>query len=369
MIKLRRLRLVGTTQNYPVDFIDDDGEPMPLAIVRGEITTGKTAVLEFVDYCLGKKRHPSYLEIKRQVRSAQLELSLDGEIGVIERPLFSTENSAWLHDGPLEGLERPHGTRKIRIDPAGDPNTLNWMLLSSSGLEGIRLKEAPTKEVSQTDPLSFRDVMWLAFLESDRLLARHLLHESGDPMKRLKLRQLVEVIFGVHDQDLAAMGERISLLESERGARKIEIASLQTFLAEQEVEDPLEVQAELEVAESELGPLLDRIEKVDTEMKATSDFADELRRRYRRVRDRAGELAGRIRDRETLLARLVPLRGQYAEDEGKLVFFDEAQQLFDPVGVHVCPACLNQLEQAGDKGRALHPLQIAAGRERRPDRR
>jgi hypothetical protein len=44
-----------------------------------------------------------------------------------------------------------------------------------------------------------------------------------------------------------------------------------------------------------------------------------------------------------LLRRLLPLRGQYAEDERKLVFFQEADQLFDPLRVRVCPACMQEL--------------------------
>lgn len=344
-IRLRRLRLIGINEDYLVDFCDEDGRPRSLSIIAGEISTGKTAVLEFIDYCLGQSHHPTYVEVERQARSAQLELDLGDRTFVIERPLFADEGAAWLHECSLFELDQPHPTRKVPVDPAGDSKTLNWLLLVNSGLEGVVLKEAPTKASSDIDPLSFRDVMWLAFLHSDRLAKRHLLHESGVPMKRLKLKQLIEVIFGIHDQQLAAMSARIRLLEQERTDQQAEIASLQTFLKEQEVADEAEVRKALEQAHLELEPLEEKLESVTGQMRATSDFADSVRKRYSRLRQQAGTASARVRDRESLLRRLLPLRAQYAEDERKLVFFSEAQQLLDPMAVKVCPSCLVELAE------------------------
>jgi len=345
LITLRRLRLIGISENYEVSFCDAEGEPRSLAIIAGEITTGKTAVLEFVDFCLGKDRHPSYVEIRRQARSALLELDLSGETHVIERQLFSTEKVAWVHQCTLSEMDRPHAIRKLFVDPAGDPNTLNWMLLSHAGLEGVELKQAPTNPESGTDPLSFRDVMWLAFLDSDRMLANHLLHEGSVPAKRLKLRQLIEVIFGVHDQELATMGDRIALLRSEREAKKGEIFSLRNFLAEQEVGEALELSAAIEGSEAAVEPLRERLAQVDQEMRASSAYADSQRRRFGQLRSDASRVAARVRDRESLLSRLLPLHAQYVEDDSKLVFLSEAGQLFDPLGVSVCPSCMQELDK------------------------
>jgi hypothetical protein len=344
-IRIRRLRLIGINEDYLVDFCDEDGPPRSLSIIAGEISTGKTAVLEFIDYCLGQNHHPGYVEIERQARSAQLELDLGDRTCVIERPLFGDKTDAWLHDCSLSELDKPHPTRKVPVDPASNSKSLNWLLLANSGLEGVVLKEAPTKASSGTDPLSFRDVMWLAFLHSDRLAKRHLLHESGAPMKRLKLKQLIEVIFGIHDQELTAIAARIRLLEQERTDQQAEIAALETFLKEQEVVDEPEARTALEQARLELEPLEEKLEAVTSQMRAASDFADSVRERYSRLRRQAGAVSARVRDRESLLRRLLPLRAQYAEDERKLVFFSEAQQLLDPMAVKVCPSCLTKLSE------------------------
>ncbi|HEU5105100.1 MAG TPA: hypothetical protein VFU11_04615, partial [Solirubrobacterales bacterium] len=338
--------MTGLTQDYQVDFCDEEGRARSLSIIAGEISTGKTAILEFIDYCLGKARHPKYVEIERQARSAQLEVALSGEVCVIERPLFTPENAAWIHRCSLAEMSSSHAASKVPIDPAGDPDSLNWTLLANANLEGVILKEAPTQAASDTDPLSFRDAMWLAFLDGDRMLARrNLLFESGDFMKRLKLKQLVEVTFGVHDQELASIGDRIRLVEKERDAQRAEIESLETFLREQDVPDRLEVQAEITERSEQIEPLESKLKSIDDQMRAASDFADAARNRYGALRREAGLASARIRDRETLLKRLLPLRAQYAEDERKLVFYSEARQLFDPLHVTVCPSCLQKLDE------------------------
>ena len=53
-----------------------------------------------------------------------------------------------------------------------------------------------------------------------------------------------------------------------------------------------------------------------------------------------------MRDHETQLERMIPLRAQYAEDVSRLAMLAEAHTLFDPLGVLACPACLNTLSMS-----------------------
>jgi hypothetical protein len=50
-----------------------------------------------------------------------------------------------------------------------------------------------------------------------------------------------------------------------------------------------------------------------------------------------------VRNRESLLDRLQALRAQYADDKRKLNFLKDAERLFNPLHVTVCPACLTRL--------------------------
>lgn len=160
-IRIARLRLRGTLRDYQVSFLKQ-GALRPLSVIAGEINTGKTSVLEFIDYCLGAGQHPRHQEVLAQVRSAQLEVRLAGAPYVLERAVGEPSSSVTIFPGTLDTMGHTAPERRP-IRPAGDPTSLSTLLLSYCGLEGVELREAPTKAESKTDPLSFRDLMWLDY--------------------------------------------------------------------------------------------------------------------------------------------------------------------------------------------------------------
>jgi hypothetical protein len=332
------------SKDYEVGF-SADGAVRPLSVVAGEISTGKTSVLELIDYCLGASRHPRHPEIQRQARSGLLEVELSGEANVIERPLFSTEQLAYVHRCSMDDLDRPHAKERRVIDPPGAPNSLSMLLLEHCGLAGLSLKQAPTRADSPVDPLSFRNLMWLAFLPNQRLDNRQLLHEHFY-VEEHKLRQVIEIIFDVHDEQLAKLGEALDAAGEQRRALLAEIESLERFLSDEDVPERIEAVAALAELESQEQQLATRLAEVSATMRARTEFADEVRRDFAARASAARQAAAVVRDRETLLKRLLPLRGQYAEDEAKLIFYEEARTLFDPLRIDTCPSCLQRLAES-----------------------
>jgi|SRR5579884_187522 len=342
-IKVRRLRLLGVTRDYDVSFLQET-DARTLSVIAGEISTGKSSILEFIDYCLGGREHPRHPEMQRKVRGVLLEIELTDEVAVIERTVFSTEQQAFVHHCSLDNLATPHAKRRHVIEPAGDPNSLSTLLLSQSGLAGISLKEAPTKESSPADPLSFRDLMWLCFLPNHRLDNKQLLQE-GNFMRQLKLRQVIEVLFGVHSDQLARLSQALDELQENRRALLADIQSLNDFLVEQETPERVELEDRLQQLNVEVVQSSNQLAALTIEMRARTDYAATQRRAFTAATQTSRTAASTARDRETLLRRLEPLRAQYAEDESKLIFFAEARQIFDPLRVTTCPSCLQTLSQ------------------------
>src|SRR5687767_1909223 len=75
-IRIAGLHLPGVSKDYGISFKDEDGEIRSLSIIAGEISTGKTSILEFIDYCLGASPHPQHEEILDAVRGARLALEV-----------------------------------------------------------------------------------------------------------------------------------------------------------------------------------------------------------------------------------------------------------------------------------------------------
>jgi len=336
VIHIHKLRLTGARRTYQVDFDRRDGN---LAIIAGPIHTGKTTVLQLVEYLLGGDEHPTHPELARTVRSAELEMSIDGKRWSVERPLFTSQQVAFVREGPLTTPARAQ--RKI-IDPPGDPDALSAWLLDAIGLGGSRLRVTERNPNTSTHDLSIRDLMWLAFLPSKRLDNEALLHEGHD-QKHYKLRQVIELLFDVHDDRLGQLLDQQKRVREERRDAAHEASVVETFLTEEEVAPVDEVTRRRDAAIVERNEASMQLNDLTRRAVATTGYAEELRVRFARARGLTARAAAHVRDREALYERLLPLRGQYAEDERKLVFSDEAKRLFDPLAVDRCPACLNRL--------------------------
>lgn len=337
-IRIRRLRLVGVSRNYDVDFTQDQ-RVRDLSVVAGAFSSGKTAVLEFIAYGLGGKRHPRHPEVLRKVRSCLLEVELSGEPHVIERPVGEPSKVAYARRGILDSppLSKPESRT---IEPAGAPESLSALLLGHCKLEGVQLREAPSSRESRTDPLSIRDLMNLAFLPNERIASKNFLFEN-EYMKKHKLKQVVDVVFGVHDDRAVELGQRIKELGARLTQARSELAAAWAFVDEQDV--PTAGTLIAEQYEGELRELTEQLRVLDEAAQAGTTFAGRLRREHQQAAQRARRAAGVVRDCETQLTRMMPLRAQYADDLVKLNMLAEAQRLFDPLSVTACPACLNRL--------------------------
>jgi len=345
-IRVVLLRLRGVDRDYEVNFRDGgpEGWPRSLSVIAGAFSTGKSSILEFIAYCLGGRSHPQHPEILRRVRSALLEVELGGQAHVIERAVGESSSTAFVRPGRLDETGTAPAERRV-INPPGDPASLSSFLLSYCGLEGVELREAPTQAESGTDPLSIRDLMWLCYMPNERLDDKNLLFESAH-MKGLKLRQVVDVVFGIHDDKAVELGRRIKELEARRGRARMEYDMTQQFLDEQELGTRLQVELVRDGADAAATAAERAVADLDNQIRAASTFAADLRTRHRDAARRARQAAALLRDRETQLRRLIPLRAQYAEDIAKLTMLAEARMLFDPLRVKVCPACLTALRDA-----------------------
>jgi hypothetical protein len=59
-IRIRRLRLLGPSQSFDVDFVGRSGDIRVLSVIAGATNTGKTRVLRFIAYVLGAKDFPAH---------------------------------------------------------------------------------------------------------------------------------------------------------------------------------------------------------------------------------------------------------------------------------------------------------------------
>lgn len=345
-LRVRRLRLQGVSRPYDVSFLDPEtGEPVALAIIAGQISTGKTSVLEFIRYCLGGSDFPHHPEIRSRARSAQLECELQGTTFVIERSaVLKPSRIATVHSCSLDSLDEPHLEKELVIAPPSDENSLSQYLLDQFGMGQVVLREAPTREASGVDRLSIKDVLRLMFVENPDLDNRNLLLENSVHVVRLKHEQVLDLLFGAHDNTAASLAARARSLETDIKEREVDLAAIEAFMKEQRVPEKDIIDgrmAELDEQSSRLGS---RRKQIESQMQAEAAFGDQQRSAYHGAAKRARRASNDLREARTQLDRLVALGAQYEQDVKKLVFAKDARRLFDPFAIQICPWCLQPVD-------------------------
>lgn len=345
---LRGLRLIGPKYAYCVDFTERNDKNLlrPLSIVAGEISTGKTTVLEFIDWALGAKEHPEHDEVLANVRSAQLAIDVvapgdDLPVRyVIERALGPKATNAYLYAGDLDSMSSAP-VRSFTSEPS-DTGSLSHYLLQLCGLSGLRLDKSPSQADSKTNALSFRDLQPLWFLTNRRLDNGDLAYER-QPHRSIKLNQVVNIIFGVSDNERSTLSRAVEELGAEERELTRAVGTLRTFMTDAGFTTIEEINSDSDRLRVHAAELNAQLKTIDSDISAHGDFTGELRANYARNESEAQRIQAKLRDRDTLARRLEPLRSQYADEIRRLDLVSESVNLFDSLTVVTCPACQGKL--------------------------
>lgn len=345
LVQLKLGGLAATGRSYGVSFRGDDAVLWrPFSVIAGPSQTGKSSVVDFARYCLGDDEHPQHPEVLASVRSALLETVLAGTATTIERAATGPGSKfASMWEAPLPDLQSVPELR-LPIEPTSDPSGLSQHVLAACGLDNVELPLAPTQAESAAHMLSIRDVFRVMCLPNERLDNKNLVFEHSNHMVRQKFQQTINVMFDVHDAAGSDIAGRLKLAndaarEAERAAK-----ALRAVVQEEHPLGPLVLETDRENARREVAALAAQLAMVDNERLSRESGVTQLRRALSAAQDAARAADVRVRNRESLVDRLGALRGQYADDKKKLTFLKEAEQLFDPLHVSVCPACLSALD-------------------------
>src|SRR5690554_5163927 len=97
---VKKVMLKGVGQDYECEF--DSG----LNIVWGDMDSGKSSILNLIDYCLGGKGSElDYDEIKAKGRIAYLEVDLNGSITTFERVLHQDDDVIKVYSTALDAID------------------------------------------------------------------------------------------------------------------------------------------------------------------------------------------------------------------------------------------------------------------------
>ena len=211
--KIVRLTLIGIRKNYVVTFKDG------LNYISGHTSTGKTSILEMIDYALGSKGHKSYIEIGNSCSDVELEIKIGEEKFKIKRKLFNFKSPVIVESWDDE-KERYLFYNRLDIDAPSNKNSLSFFLIEKLGLSDFTIGG---------QVFSFRDLFKYSYLRQTEIDNENIMNENHWA-KDLKRRATFEIIFNIYDKMLEELKASLKEKEDEKNELKIRLSGVNDFI-------------------------------------------------------------------------------------------------------------------------------------------
>ena len=306
-----------------------------LNVIFGASETGKSFVLESLDFMLGGGR--ALRDIPERVGYDRVCLGMQGRDGrrfTVGRAAAGGQFS--LFEG-LRGENRSGSISQTLLAKhnATNPENISSFLLSQIGLFGKRVRR---DRHGNTNDLSFRNLVHLCLITEAEIQKRESPIEGTTVFARTPDMATFKLLLsGIDDSGVQASSERPPERLS-RAAREEVIGELigdyrrrlHALIGERadrgELTDELAVLDKVARAESEA------FKQSEADYRALTDRRRESRRILESARDRRGEIGG-------LLSRFALLGAHYESDLERLEGLREAGSLVSALSPHICPLC------------------------------
>ncbi|HCY2259916.1 TPA: AAA family ATPase, partial [Escherichia coli] len=265
-LRIERLILVGVRKNYIVKF--EDG----LNIIHGDSDTGKSSILEFINYLLGASKIELADEIISSVNYAALEVIINDSAYTIVRDIYKPQNFIEVYQCPFE-------RREAFISRKYAPNFSNNnapdgffsdFLMDALNFPKLKLKVSPTQVTSQFKRLSFRNIIKYSYVNQDDMGSKSLLGMT-DWAKYTYTKEVFKYIYNVLDTDISDIEQQISDKRSELNNLRKKYEHVSEFLRETGYESIPSIDDAIEECDLIYDSLNIELHSLNSSMMANSD--------------------------------------------------------------------------------------------------
>lgn len=220
---IEKLVLVGRRKNYSIPFRSG------LNIVYGDSATGKSSILECINYLLGSSKFVYDREIESAILYLMMQVTLNGSIYTIKRDLFDASADVEVFPASLDAIEEIFPQKySPSFEKEGQDGYYSDFLLSALNMPNIKMRQAPTKDESPLVRLSFRDVFQFCYLKQDDVGAKSLLGEGG--YRAVKNRETFKYLFNLLDTTIADLQSEISAASANQNRLQANYKAVSDFL-------------------------------------------------------------------------------------------------------------------------------------------
>lgn len=325
-MRLMRITLLGTRKNYSVDFKDG------LNYISGHTSTGKTSILEMIDYALGSKGHKSYIEIGNSCSDVELELLIGNEIFKIRRKLFDF-NAAAIVEEWHEDKGKYLFYNRYEIDGPSNPRSLSNFLVEKFKLDGLSISD---------QAFSFRDLFKYSYIKQTEIDNENILEEKTWE-KNFKRKATFEIIFNIYDKTLESYKNSLKQREEELNELKIKLSGIDDFLSSTDLPTKEENNQRNKELSDEMFSLRGKLSDLKQDKGINNELSNMLRDRISSNKQQLQITSEEKNDQQQYLNKLKLLYNQYMSEIEKKQMAIEGYIAFNQYEFVFCPNCLKPI--------------------------
>lgn len=335
---LNKLVLVGIRKNYIVPF------HVGLNVIYGDSDTGKSSILNLINYCLGSKNVEMYDELEYSGKYCLLELYLNNKIYTIKRDIFNPNEFVEVYYTDIENMDNvfpyKYSPSYKKDAPAG---YLSDFLLKALNIPLIKIKKAPSKIDSDCIRLSFRDIFKFCYLNQDDVGSKDIL-DSKNGSVFTKNKETFKFIHNVLDSQITELQGDISEKEKQKKNLEKNYNIITSFLRETQIKPMDILNNELENLIDQINAINSEIDKLNKNMSSNTEFSNELRELIQKLKSEINEKEHKKVFLQMELEQNVKLKREYDKDINKLKSsLEVGGKLPNNVDEVKCPVCNNKL--------------------------
>lgn len=325
---IHTLRLCGKRKNYEINFKGG------LNYISGPTSTGKTSILEMINYALGAERHKSYIEIGEACTTVELEIEIAGEKYRIIRTLFEFTLPVKIELWDEEEKEYKFFD-SLDIDSPSNENSLSAFLVRKIGLGNVKISN---------QLLSFRDIFKYSYLKQTDIDTEDLMGESHWIYNN-KRKSTFEILFNVYDEMLASLRTSLKEKTQERDAFKIQLEGVSQFIDATDIGNISTYRERRSDIEKNLADLKDKLLLVKMHNSEETDATKELRNKIVRIKNEIRVLTEQKLEQDEYINKLGLLLNQYKVDIDKCNMLLVGVPEINKYEFLVCPNCMKPIKK------------------------
>lgn len=337
---INKLVLVGRLKTYTVNF------NVGINIIHGDSDTGKSSILNLIDYLLGSKKIYMYDEIEQHGKYAMLEVLLNDKVYTIKRNIFEPKDNIEVYSSSIENMNNVFPLEySPNYDNEGPAGYFSDFLLSSLNIPIITVKQAPSKDNSPMVRLSFRDIFKYCYFDQDDVGNREIL-DRKNPTLVVKNKETFKFIHNVLDTQITELQNMIGEKNRDKKELNNKYNVISSFLLETKLSTEESLRGRKSDIEEKVHYLENERKYITETMQADNQEMEELRNLVLDLEKEINIILSSKLHKETQLEQNFRLKKEYQSDITKLQTALKVKNSLSMqhLGIVECPLCNSTME-------------------------